>query len=173
MKKALGSWSAMRKYLEQEMMASSLCGRIRYNCTTYVGMDGFCVFEVFVDGECFKRFSWETVNSYFINNGYAKKTKPMDTRDYWMGFHKKLSEYPIYARTEYTDEEFCEALKEYRNNSIQESVYSSNPIVLMFAVFDKRVGKRTLEVIKERMKSQPKWLQVLYQIRIDSEKLNV
>ena len=68
----------------------------------------------------------------------------------------------------------CQNILSMRELNIrtQESVYSSNPIVLMFAVFDKRVGKRTLEVIKERMKSQPKWLQVLYQIRIDSEKLN-
>ena len=41
MGKALGSWSGMRKYLEQEMLADSLHGRIRYGCTSYVGMDGF------------------------------------------------------------------------------------------------------------------------------------
>ena len=34
MGKALGSWSGMRKYLEQEMLADSLLGRIRYGCTS-------------------------------------------------------------------------------------------------------------------------------------------
>ena len=46
MGKILGSWSGMRKYLEQDMLANSLQGRIRYGCTTYVGMDGCHIFEV-------------------------------------------------------------------------------------------------------------------------------
>ena len=37
MAKALGSWSGMRKYLESDMLASTLKGRIRYSCTTFVG----------------------------------------------------------------------------------------------------------------------------------------
>ena len=72
MGKALGSWSGMRKYLEQEMLADSLHGRIRYGCTSYVGMDGCRIFEVCVDGVQVKRFSWETVNTYFINSGYRQ-----------------------------------------------------------------------------------------------------
>ena len=71
MGKINGSWSGMRKYLETEMITDSLKGRIRYNCTTYVGMDGFKVFEIFVDGKMIKRFSLETVNSYFIKNKLA------------------------------------------------------------------------------------------------------
>ena len=39
MSKILGSWSGMRKYLEQEMLAECLHGRVRYNCNSYVGMD--------------------------------------------------------------------------------------------------------------------------------------
>ena len=63
MGKIEGSWSGMRKFLEEETIAASLRGRVRYNCTTYVGMDGCRVFEIFVDNEVIKRFSWETVNS--------------------------------------------------------------------------------------------------------------
>ena len=77
MGKILGSWSGMRKYLEQDMLANSLQGRLRYGCTTYVGMDGSHIFEVAIDGEQVKRFSWETVNTYFINNGYTKNLIPV------------------------------------------------------------------------------------------------
>ena len=73
MRKILGSWSGMRKYLEQEMLAESLKGRVRYGCTSYVGMDGCRIFEVCIDKEQLKRFSWETVNSYFFDNGYTYK----------------------------------------------------------------------------------------------------
>lgn len=77
MGKILKSWSGMRKYLENEMLADSLRGRVRYNCTAYVGMDGYHVFEIYFDNKVFKRFSWETVNSYFLDMKYAEKTEPM------------------------------------------------------------------------------------------------
>lgn len=70
----LGSWSGMRKYLEQEMLAEYLKVRIRYGCTTYKGMDGCKVFEISVNGKRVKRFSWETVNTYFIKNGYKQNS---------------------------------------------------------------------------------------------------
>ena len=44
-----GSWSGMRKYLEKEMLADCLKGRIRYFCTTYVGMDSCRIFEISID----------------------------------------------------------------------------------------------------------------------------
>ena len=72
--KILGSWSGMRKYLERDMLAESLIGRIRYGCTTYVGMDDFKIFEICIDGVQVKRFSLETVNTYFIENGYKKNS---------------------------------------------------------------------------------------------------
>ena len=46
MGKILGSWSGMRQYLEQDMLAKCLHGRVRYNCTSYVGMDGWRIFEI-------------------------------------------------------------------------------------------------------------------------------
>ena len=60
MAKVLGSWSGMRKYLEKEMLAESLSGRVRYNCTTYTGMDGCKIFEVVLDDKVHKQFSYET-----------------------------------------------------------------------------------------------------------------
>ena len=168
MSKILGSWSGMRKYLEREMIADSLQGRVRYNCTTYVGMDGCRVFEVFIDNKSIKRFSWETVNTYFIQKGYIVKPPKMSIFEYWEGYWELLDEYPMSVRTEYTDEEFCDALKEYRNTDIQKSIHSKNSIVRMFALFDKRVGKRTLKKIEEEMKKEPEWLQNIYCLRNDT-----
>ena len=69
MAKILGSWSGMRMYLENEMLAESLRGRVRYGCTSYAEMDGCRIFEICIDKKIIKRFSWETVNSYFIEKG--------------------------------------------------------------------------------------------------------
>ena len=74
MSKILGSWSGIRKYLEQEMLADCLKKQVRYSCTTYVGMDGCCIIEVFINDVLAKRFSWETVNTFFIENGYKEKS---------------------------------------------------------------------------------------------------
>ena len=171
MEKILGSWSGMRKYLEQEMIAHSLIGRIRYGCTTYVGMDGCRIFDVCIDGAQIKRFSLETVNTYFIKNGYKTNSSPSGHNEYWENFWRLLEKYPIEWRTEYTDVEFCQALEVYRNQNIQESIYSSNPLVRMFAILDRRVGKRTLIKLYETVEKQPKWLRQFYLLRLHSENI--
>lgn len=169
MAKILGSWSGMRKYLEQEMLAESLSRRVRYGCTTYVGMDGCRIFEMCVDGKQIKRFSWETVNSYFIEKGYKEKSC---IGEYWDEFWTLLDKYSINERTEYTDEEFCDALEKYRNQDIKVSIQSSNPLIKMFAILDRRVGKRTLRRIQDEITNQPVWLQQIYFLRIDAENRN-
>ena len=169
MGKILGSWSGMRKYLEQDMLADSLKGRIRYGCTTYVGMDGCRIIEVCIDGTQVKRFSMETVNTYFINNGYKQNSNPIGVGEYWEEFWELLEKYPIDQRTEYDDTEFCEALEVYRNHDIQESIHSINPIVKMFAILDRRVGKRTLVKIKDKMEFLPDWVKHFYDLRCEAE----
>lgn len=174
MNRILGSWSGMRKYLEQDMLAECLKGRVRYNCTTYPGMDDCKIFEIFIDNKPIKRFSWETVNTYFINNNLTvvSKDKPfLCTSEYWVGFHKTLNRFPMDSRTEYTDGEFCEALKQYRNQAIQDSIHSENPLVKMFAVLDRRIGKRTLISINDDKDIQPEWLGYFYKLRFEAEKL--
>lgn len=173
MGKILGSWSGMRKYLEQDMLAKSLRGRIRYGCTTYVGMDGCRIFEVCIDGKQVKRFSWETVNTYFIDNGYTEKPHPSSISEYWEDFWLLLEKLPINQRSEYTDGEFCDALDLYRNQEIQDSINSSNPLVRMFSVLDRRIGKRTLIKIYENIEEQPEWLRQFYRLRIEAEKINL
>ena len=169
MSKILGSWSGMRKYLEQEMLADSLKGRVRYGCTSYVGMDGCHVFDICIDGQQVKRFSLETVNSYFLKNGYTKNPAPYGIGEYWADFGRLLEQHPMYSRTEYTDDEFCDALRIYRRKSIKSSIYSDNPIVRMFAVLDRRIGQRTLNALREEVCRHPKWLQEFYNLRITSD----
>ncbi len=169
MSKVLASWSGMRKFLEEEMLAESLKGRIRYGCTSYKGMDDCKVFEICIDGNPVKRFSWETVNTYFINNGFKHNSEPFGKMEYWAEFWDLLDNTPISERTQYTDGEFCDALNEYRNQDVQKSISSENPLVMMFAILDRRIGKRTLLSIKPLMDSKSRWLRQFYELRIDAE----
>lgn len=169
MGKILGSWSGMRKYLEQDMLADSLKGRIRYGCTTYPEMDGCRIFEVCIDGVQVKRFSWETVNTYFIDQGLTQNPAPNGIGEYWAEFWPLREKYPINQRTAYTDEEFCEALEIYRNQNIQDSIFSDNPMIRMFAILDRRVGKRTLQKVQDTLQDQPQWLRPFYLLRLNAE----
>ena len=171
MSKILGSWSGMRKYLEQEMLADSLKGRIRYGCTTYIGMDDCKVFEICIDGKQIKRFSLETVNTFFINNGYKQSSIPSGKSEYWSEFWVILDKTPISSRTEYTDGEFCSALEEYRNQDVFKSICSENPLVRLFAVLDRRIGKITLINVKTQIEDQPQWLQQFYKLRLEAENI--
>ena len=171
MEKILGSWSGVRKYLENEIIAESLRGRIRYNCTSYPQMDGCHIFEIFIDGKSMKQFSYETVNSYFIKSGYKSNPNPYGVSEYWDEFWDILQKFPIQKRSEFTDDEFCDALGEYRNQSIETSLVSENPIVRMFAIFDRRVGKRKLKVLLKSVESQPEWLRSFYNLRLKAENI--
>ncbi len=166
MKKILGSWSGMRSYLETEMLCPGLRGRVRYNCAAFTGMDGCRVFEVYMDGRLAKRFSWETVNTWFIRNGYTSNKDPYGLREYWEEFQGLLRRVPRESRAEYTDGEFCEALAAYRNGSIRASLASPDPLVRMFAVLDRRVGRRTLESLRAALDAQPEWLKPFYALRL-------
>lgn len=172
MGKILGSWSGMRKYLEDEMLAECIKGRIRYNCTSYVGMDGCHIFEIYIDNQLVKQFSWETVNSYFIDKGYKGKDKPIGIPEYWEGFWELMDSIPMESRSEYADDEFCQSLEKYRNQPIKDSINSQNPIERMFAILDRRIGKRILTQIKGSLDEEVEWLKPFYALRLEGENMS-
>ena len=169
MGKVLGSWSGMRKYLEKEMLADCLKNRVRYDCTRYVGMDGCHIFRIILDDKPYKSFSLETVNTYFIENGNKTNSDPYGIDQYWKEFWKLIEEISLTERSEYTDKKFCDALDLYRNQDIKKSVESENPLVVMFALLDRRIGKRTLNSLIGKIDSYPEWLSHIFKIRIDAE----
>jgi hypothetical protein len=67
---------------------------------------------------------------------------------------------------------FYKAYYEYINQSIEKSLNSPDCIVRLFAILDKRVGKRTLLRIKPTINSQPHWLQQFYLLRLNSLNIN-
>ena len=161
MSKILGSWSGMRKYLEQEMLAPSLQGRIRYGCKSH----HFKSFEVYIDSELAKQFSWEIAQKNVRENSALYDNNLYGNTELFGSFIK----IPLTLRTEYGEDEFCDALKDYRQQTIQDSISSDNPIIRMFAILDRRLGKRTIEKLSDEIPKQPLWLQQFYKLRIDAE----
>ncbi len=160
-----GSWSGMRKYLEKEMLADSLKGRIRYFCTTYVGMDSCRIFEIRIDDNYKKQFSWDTLYADMGKKGFD------DSERTWSKMRDYVDKNSVEVRNVHICEDFCEALAEYRNQDIKNSIQSDNPIVRMFAILDRRIGKRTLESLKDSLNEQPEWLKPFYLLRFEVENL--
>ena len=73
--------------------------------------------------------------------------------------------------SEYTDEEFCEALTAYRNQPISQSLRADDPLGRMFAVLDRRDGKRTLAAIQQTVSAQSEWMKPFYTLRLQAEGL--
>jgi len=129
-------------------------------------MDGAGVFTIHVDNKTIKRFSMETVASHAFQG-----EKPINMPAYWKAYWGEKEHTPLANREEFDDMEFSEALAEYRAVDINSALLSSNPIVRMFAVLDRRVGKRTLKNLTDTVQEQPEWLQFFYNLRIDAEEL--
>ena len=61
------------------------------------------------------------------------------------------------------------ALTAYRQQGVQTSLNGENPLVRMFAILDRRVGRRTLERERARLEEQPEWLRPFYRLRLEAE----
>ena len=89
----------------------------------------------------------------------------------WSSMRHYVDENSVELRDVHICKDFCDALADYRNQDIKVSIQSDNPIVRMFAILDRRVGKRTLEKLKDDLDEQPEWLKQFYILRFEAENL--
>ena len=177
------SWSGLRKTLEQDLLCPALRGRVQYFLTHYHGApDNYGRFCVRVDGQ-----------EHVMANPYDYYVKGYDSEEYrrkaalgvpqreWTGketlyeaeneavergVERQAMEDGVFEIWFVTD-----AIRTYTQSPIAESLYSDNPLVRMFAVLDRRVGRRTLEQLAEQAEGQPEWLQYFYRLRLEAEGL--
>ena len=64
---------------------------------------------------------------------------------------------------------FYAAFHTYQNSSIDESLISPDPVVRLFAIMDRRVGKRRLQTLTLEVEEQPEWLQTFYRLRLAAD----
>ena len=75
------------------------------------------------------------------------------------------------ARTGIANSGFYQAFEEFDNQIIDKSLVSDNLIVRIFAILDRRIGKRRLISMKDFMEEEPPVFQEFYAIRIYHEGL--
>ncbi|MBU3110182.1 SF0329 family protein [Clostridium lacusfryxellense] len=65
--------------------------------------------------------------------------------------------------------DFFDALEVYFSSSIDESLNADNMLIKIFALLDKRTGKRTLEKLKDKMKNDVDIVDYFYRLRCVAE----
>ena len=149
-------WSKIRDKLENEYLANSLKGRIRYFATVYreshdgdkgrpaIYLDG----KPIISGSTFEEWAKP-------DHSYAYEYRGPEDGDLKNGW---FDQYDFYL-----------SFEEYDNQSIEASLNSQNQLVRIFAVLDRRTGKRTLCKLKERIDTESEIFRLFFMIRMDAE----
>ncbi|SHJ87919.1 hypothetical protein SAMN02745248_01208 [Hathewaya proteolytica DSM 3090] len=174
------SWSGVRRRLEQELLAESLRGRVRYFMTKYpAANDDEARFSILIDNKEMFNSNVFTFWPMYIQSSEAAKKELNTPERQWNGKHMEFDSenkeveqtvedellykgiFPVYA--------FTNALREYFNQGIEKSICSENPLIRILAVLDRRVGKRTIERVSKNFSAELEWVQPFYKLRLEAE----
>lgn len=147
------SWSGIRKQLESNYLCAVLQGRIQYFVTRYPKTsDVYTRVAIRLDGE-------EILKSDFIEWRRASV-------GLWATPENDIV---IHNRGGFDSVEFYRAFHKYQNQKIELSIGDEDPLVRLFAILDKRVGKRKLCGLVYDVERQPEWLKPFYYLRMKAE----
>ena len=173
------SWSRIKKRLEQDLLCEKLHGRVQYFRTIYhKAPDKYGRFAVRVDGEEIFQACPYNENNYSQIAQKIKKERSIPPRE-WTGremlYSAVNSAVEDEARMISVNDGIVDSfdipftIQKYLNLNIQKSIVDEDPLIRMFAILDRRVGKRTLYKISETAPDQPEWLHKFYKLRLDTE----
>ena len=165
------TWSGTRKKLETDYLCPALRGRVRYFATTYREShdQGMSRAAILVDGtevlksDCvtYFRVLWQRVQEYQDEQG-------LNRREAYRKADKTVLEEGLFDPWE-----FYAAFQTFDNQSIEASLTSENPIVRIFALLDRRLGKRRLTALEDTMEQELDWVRLFYRLRMEAEGLRL
>lgn len=168
------SWSDIRNRLENDLLCNSLKNRVQYFYTAYHEVRNcYCRASVRIDGKELVHFTWNKgheveyeISTYLVDNnlGYYEKAYKIEE-------HLKPS---WDERCLYDNGDFLDAIQKFFHLKIVDALKSDNLIVRLFAILDRRVGKRTLKRMKENdvIENIPDWLKQFYLLRFKVEDIH-
>ena len=131
-------WSKTKKQLKN-LLCDSLKDRVDFFCSNYRLHDGIGRTYITVDGK--EVFNMCTLKRDFYNN-------PKE------GFYSQV--------------EFIDAAYAYINSPIEKLINSSDTLIKILLILDRRIGKRTLESMKETISNEEEIVQYFYNLRCSS-----
>ena len=160
----MSTWSGIRKRMESEYLAESLKGHISYFATSYSKSPDH-------EGRAAIRYDGkEVIKGGYYQNWTKAASFPKDEK-----YEKRMREEFAYMDDTaiklgvFDQTCFYKAFKEFDNQSIEKSLYSENMLVRIFAVLDRRVGKRKLISMKESIENEPDSIKEFFAIRMNAE----
>ena len=157
-------WSYIRNKLENEYLACSLRGHIQYFVTSYSKCpDHEGRASILLDGK-------EIISGSYMEQWSKAHLLPRDET-----LKARLNnEFPFIDDTaikygQFDQRCFYRAFHEFDNQSIECSLTSTNMLVRIFAILDKRIGKRRLEKMSGLAAEEPDTFQLFYNIRCTYE----
>ena len=141
-------WSNIRNKLENVYLADSLKGRIQYFTTTYRGCH-----------DCEGRASIRLDDEEILKSSYFDKVSAHSKIYYSHSADWESAYLLAEAQGCFDQRNFYQAFQEFDNQSIQKSLQSESLLVRIFAILDRRTGKRTLLALENRMKNENQILQ--------------
>ena len=160
----MSTWSGIRKKLESEYLAESLKGHISYFATSYSRSPDH-------EGRAAIRYNGkEIIKGCYYHNWTKAESFPKDEK-----YERRMSEEFAFMDDTaiklgvFDQTCFYKAFDEFDNQSIEKSLYSDNLLVRIFAVLDRRVGKRKLISMKESVENEPDSIKEFFAIRMNAE----
>lgn len=156
------SWSNLKKQMNN-LLCDSLKDKITYFYTSYHEVHN--VYGRATINYCKKElvaFSWvemykqEREVSQLYSEGKKVSYVEMEIKK-WM------------PECKLCDADFINSLTIYLKTDIATSLQSDNYLLRVFAYMDRRVGKRTLNKIKDEVEKLPEWVKQFYQLRCEAD----
>ena len=162
-------WSGIVKRLEGELLAEKLRGRIGYFCPGFgenpeekalVRFDG----RELLLGEYFRydRLAVIDITRAIYKAGGLTRPEVLNKAMLTALENGVLDSQIVFS-----------AAHKVINSPIEASLYGDDPLARMYALLDRRTGKRRLKQLTGRINGEPEWLQQFYLIRLHTEGIKV
>ena len=160
----MATWSGIKNKLENDYLCSALKGRIRYFVTRYrESHDQEGRVAVLLDGEEILQSGYI---AFYLRYYELCPSVGADAPEAFQSAYEGAINDGCFDRRH-----FYHAFYLFDNQSIEESMNSDNPLVRILALLDRRLGKRRLIAIKEKMEQELPWVRAFYVIRMQAEGL--
>lgn len=156
----------MRNKLEKDYLAESLRGHIQYFATAYRwNRDHEGRAAIRYDGK-------EIIQGCYWNNWRKAHLFPNDDKyERRMSVNNAFIDDTALRLGVFDQHCFYAAFREFDNQSIEKSLESEDLLVRIFAILDRRVGKRRLETMKDTILDEPETFREFYAIRAVAEEI--
>lgn len=148
------NFSKIKKELENDWLAESIKGRLKYHLTKYrKSHDVRGRIAVLIDGK----------EVYCAND----LTTEVENYDLWSTDGENINK--AFSNGFLHTSLFYESYNKYTCQSIEYSISSQNALIRLFAIFDRRIGKRRFKELKQILICKAHWLEQFYDFRYHCE----